>query len=80
MMKKVLLSLFLLFSLTYAQGKGMLTVKKVARNAVRIQYQECPEAQAIITNCLKERESMLPYIQQCAKRVEIGRASCRERV
>ena len=40
MMKKVLLSLFLLFSLTYAQGKGMLTVKKVARNAVRIQYQE----------------------------------------
>ncbi|MBP3844629.1 MAG: glycosyl hydrolase family 31 [Prevotella sp.] len=39
-MKKVLLSLFLLFSLTYAQGKGMLTVKKVARNAVRIQYQE----------------------------------------
>ena len=40
MMKKVLLSLFLLFSLTYVQGKGMLTVKKVARNAVRIQYQE----------------------------------------
>lgn len=40
MMKKVLLSLFLLFSLTCVQGKGMLTVKKVARNAVRIQYQE----------------------------------------
>jgi alpha-D-xyloside xylohydrolase len=28
-----------------------------------------PEAQTIITNCLKERESMLPYIQHCAKRV-----------
>jgi alpha-D-xyloside xylohydrolase len=28
-----------------------------------------PEAQTIITNCLKERESMLPYIRHCAKRV-----------
>ncbi len=28
-----------------------------------------PEALAVIANCLKEREQLLPYIQQCAKRV-----------
>ena len=28
-----------------------------------------PEAQAIITQCLKERERLQPYIQKCAKRV-----------
>ena len=28
-----------------------------------------PEAQAIITQCLKERERLLPYIKQCAERV-----------
>ena len=28
-----------------------------------------PEAQAIITECLKERERLLPYIKQCAERV-----------
>ena len=28
-----------------------------------------PEAQAIITNCLKEREKLLPYLKECARRI-----------
>ena len=28
-----------------------------------------PEAQAIITNCLKEREKLQPYIKECARRI-----------
>ena len=28
-----------------------------------------PEAQAIITQCLKEREQLRPYIEKCAERV-----------
>ena len=28
-----------------------------------------PEAQAIITNCLKERERLQPYIKECARRI-----------
>ena len=28
-----------------------------------------PEAQAIITNCLKEREKLQPYLKECARRI-----------